>query len=164
MSVFKVVFFLDDFLEKMAKILGVLSLLGMLFLTLFVIVMRMLGHTYLWIDPLVRHLVFFSAFFGGILATGKGGHVSIDLVGKPLEKAERFRELKWINTVLWLVCGVVLVIVSQTSWQFVRDTLQYEGEAFLGVKRGYLVAMIPIGFSIMAYRFWVKIARAWRQK
>ena len=62
---------LDYALEKIAFYILGTCLFGMLFFTLFNIVARWFGMSFLWIDPLVRHMVFLSAFMGAVMATGR---------------------------------------------------------------------------------------------
>ena len=103
---------LDIFLDKSAFAIMALSLFFMLFLPLFNIVARWFGQSILWIDPLVRHLVFLSAFMGGVLATGKGNHIKLDLVSRALEglhkkRLKKMRITRLSSVIKMLVCQLL---------------------------------------------------------
>ena len=57
----------------------------MMILSITGIVLRWFNIAFLWIDPLVRHLVFICTFLGGAIATGRGTHIGIDIIGRLLE-------------------------------------------------------------------------------
>ena len=71
----KILKHIDDFIESISKSGLVICIALMLGLTLVNIVLRWFGHTWLWVEPLVRHLVFVCAFLGGALATGSKNHI-----------------------------------------------------------------------------------------
>ena len=70
---------IDRFIEKTCRGLLIVSVMAMLVLSLMTILLRFFSITFLWMDPLVRHLVFFATFLGAILAAGKGEHISFNL-------------------------------------------------------------------------------------
>ena len=125
----------------------------MLTLTLFSIVTRWVSYTTLWVDPLIRHMVFLSAFLGGVLATGGRQHIGIDILSKYLERFENELLIHIQQIFLNLVSFIVLLWAVYASTQLVKDAFQYEGIVFLGIHSGYLVSIIPLGLSLMAFRF-----------
>ncbi|MBF0299690.1 MAG: TRAP transporter small permease subunit, partial [Oligoflexia bacterium] len=74
--------FLDYIVFKFSLYSLVVAIFAMLSLTIFAIIMRLFHITSLWIDPLVRHLVFLSAFLGGSLAISRKQLIAIDIVAK----------------------------------------------------------------------------------
>ena len=72
---------LDEWIDNFSSWLLVISVVLMLFLSVLNIFLRWGNTTIFWIEPLVRHLVFLSAFLGGILATGRKNHIGIDIIG-----------------------------------------------------------------------------------
>lgn len=150
----KVIFALDKFIEKITSVTIIAAVFSMLLLSVLNIVMRWFGSSFLWIDPLVRHLVFASAFLGGVLATGKGTHIGIEILPKILETKEgQEKKLMAIKAFIALVSSAVLIWLVKASYDFVLTELQYGKEAFLGIHSGFLVMIIPIGFGIIAIRF-----------
>ncbi len=74
----------DQSLESLCKQILVLSVWGMLILCLMNIICRFFHVTFLWTDPLIRHLVFLSIFLGGVLASGSRQNIAIDVFIKIL--------------------------------------------------------------------------------
>lgn len=144
---------IDNLVEKFCKILILISITIMLSLTIMAIVMRWFDMTFLWIEPLVRQFVFFSAFLGGALATSRRQHISIDILGKFIEGGH-FKEFeKPLRFFLDLVCLLTLIWLIHASVKFTQIEFQFGRAAFLGIHSGFLVGLIPLGFSLMAYRF-----------
>lgn len=148
---------LDRFIEKFAQTLIGVCLFFMLSLTLLNIVARWFNETFLWIDPLVRHLVFLSAFMGGVLATGNASHIKIDLIGRALE-AKNLKKLKKVLAVaLSLISAFACFLLAKSGLDFAKVELEYGSTAFLGIHSGHLVSLIPFGFSLIGLRFAVQI-------
>ena len=74
----------------------VICLWAMLIISTLSIFLRWFQVSFLWTDPLVRHLVFITAFLGGSLATGANNHIRIDLAGKLFEKFDAKYQI-WLN-------------------------------------------------------------------
>ena len=142
----------DLFIEKITSWLLILFVVMILLLSTSAIFLRWVHFSQMWIDPLVRHLVFFSSFLGGILATGKGTHIGIDLIGKMLESRNSVKLAKFIELLIAIVSVGTLIWLSVASVDFAKMELQYGKEVFWGIKSGILVSVIPIGFACLAYR------------
>ena len=76
---------IDSWIEKAAKFLLVIFVMSMLVMSSFNIAARWFQINLSWVDPFVRHLVFLCAFLGGVIATGRGTHIGIDVIGKFFE-------------------------------------------------------------------------------
>lgn len=149
----KLVQLADAFLEKGAfAVLGA-GLLLMLLLTLGNVVARWLGHSFLWIDPLARHLVFFIAFAGGVLAAGKGSHIKIEALAIILEKRKNAQAVKTVRFGAALVAAIVCGLLARAGAGFAQMEFEFGREAFLGLHSGVLAAIIPAGFGALAIRF-----------
>ena len=148
--------FLDDLLDKFARWGLVFSVLTMLILTVITIVMRWFDSSIHWVEPFVRHLVFLSTFLGGVLATGRGEHIGIDIIGKWLESRNMEKGLVIVNRLISLTACLTLVWMIKSSYDFFLIELKYGKAVFWGIKSGYLVSIIPFGFSLIAYRFFYK--------
>jgi TRAP-type C4-dicarboxylate transport system permease small subunit len=115
--------------------------------------MRWFHINFSWIDPFVRHLVFLGTFLGGVIATGKGNHIGIDLISKFLEVKGYHRAQKHIARVINIFSFTVLVWLVKASVDFTKVEIQYSKPEFWGIPSSFLVAMIPIGVALIATRY-----------
>ncbi len=153
----------DWAIEKGAAAALVLALSLVVGLSLAEIVLRWFDISFLWWGPLVRHLVFASAFLGGILATGRKNHISIDLATRFLQESGRTVLLRWVERGIFAVSFLVLMILAKYSWDFVLQEARYGSEAFLGIHSRFLVAIIPAGACLIGYRFFYLFAASWKE-
>ncbi|MCP4912205.1 MAG: TRAP transporter small permease [Oligoflexia bacterium] len=151
---------LDDAIEKFSSVLLITCVVGMLFFSVANIVLRWFGIGFMWIEPLVRHLVFLSAFLGGVLATGRKTHIGIDIIGKYLESKQNWVAHQWVGRAIALISFVSLAWLAQSSIGFVKVEAQYGKAAFLGIHSKYLVSLIPFGFSLITYRFFFLLLKS----
>lgn len=143
----------DDVLEKLSRYGLISSLFGILGLAVLAIVLRWLGQSPMWIDPLVRHLVFVSAFFGGSLATSKNVHIKVDLLTKLVERSHS-KVLHWFHrNLVALFCLIVCVALVKSGWDLYLVEKEYGAPAFLEIHSAYLVGIIPIGMGLISLRF-----------
>ena len=153
MKVFK---WIDSTVEKISTYGLVVSVVLMLFFSCFAIVLRWFDMTYLWLDPFVRHLVFLATFLGGALATGKGTHIGIDILGKYLENHRKFFWLNQIHRIVAAVSLITVVWLMLVTLDFTKTEFEYGRNVFWGIHSGFMVAIIPFGFSLIGYRFFYK--------
>ncbi len=146
---------IDLLIERLSSHGLVLVVLTMLALSCLSIVLRWFNTNFTWIDPLVRHLVFISAFFGGVLATGRGTHIGIDLLGKILESRKMFKAQLFIRRLIALTSTLTLLWLIKAGIDFTRVELEYGKAVFWSIKSGYLVMIIPLGLSLIALRFFI---------
>ncbi len=144
---------IDLFIEKLSSYILVTSVFLMLSLSVFSILLRWFNTSMLWIDPFVRHLVFFTAFLGGVLATGRGTHIGIDVLGRYLEASRNQFISKILKKIIGLASFLILIWLVVASYNFMLMELKYGKISFLGLHSGWLVGIIPFGFSMMAIRF-----------
>ena len=149
-SVFKKI---DTGFGKLVAWLLVGIVLTMLFLSSANIVARWFQHNITWIDPFVRHLVFFSAFLGGVIATGRGTHIGIDIIGKFVESKGWNKAREMINRIVMLTSILVLSWLFKASIDFTNVEMEFSKTEFWGIQSGYLVMLIPIGISLITLRF-----------
>ena len=149
----KLLALLDKAIDCSSRHLLVLSVFSLLFFSLAGIVLRWWNMPLPWIDPLTRHLVFLSAFLGGCVAVGSGRHITIDILERHLESAGKHRQIKILGCFLPLATSLILLWPAFSSLAFIRMELTYGKEVFWGIHSGFLAALIPLGFSLMAYRF-----------
>lgn len=144
---------IDSFLEKVIGHALVINVLSMLLLSVLGIVLRWFQISFPWIDPLVRHLVFLSAFLGGALASGKGRHIAIDIISKYLESVNNHKTLKMIKALTIFVSVFTCFWLIDASIEFAKSEFEYGKANFFGIHSGYLVSIIPFGFGLIVIRF-----------
>ena len=144
---------IDQFLEEFCKIGLVISLSGILFFCVLNIILRWFDSTLLWVDPLVRHLVFLCAFLGGALATGRGQHIGIDIISKLLEQGDNKSMIQKLRGFISFISMVTLIWLTKAGFSMTLVEWEYGKESFLGIHSSVLMGIIPLGFIIIAYRF-----------
>lgn len=143
----------DTILENLSRWGLILSLYLILGFAVLSIVLRWLGMSPSWIEPLVRHLVFLSAFLGGSLATSKNVHIKVDLLTKVVE-ASSSKILHWLHrNVVALFCLVTTIVLTKASYDFFLVEKEFGAPSFLGIHSAYLVGIIPLGMGLIALRF-----------
>ncbi|MFZ4713483.1 MAG: TRAP transporter small permease [Bacteriovoracaceae bacterium] len=161
---FKTFALIDKGIDKLSRYGLVLAIAMMLFFSLLTIVLRWFNTTYLWMDPLVRHLVFLSAFLGGVLATGAKNHIGIDVASKIFETRGWHKLNNNLRRLVDLGAVLVLVWLTKASVDFVKMELEFGGEVMLGIHSGVLVMIIPFGFGLIAYRFFFNFLQTFQTK
>jgi len=155
---FKFFYTLDKLVEKIATGALVFCVMGMLIMSILNIVLRWFDSHVLWFEPCVRYMVFFSAFLGGTIATGKRTHIGIDLIGKYFETKKMWTAHRWVGRFVDLVSLVVLIFLTSACVDFVYEEAKYgRANVFAGIHAKYLAAIIPIGFAMIGYRFFNNI-------
>jgi len=133
-----------------------LLLAGLVFLGGFQILLRNVFHRGLvWIDPLMRHMVLWIGCLGGVLATSKMRHISVDVFSRflpPKAKAVRDRIVYFATACAAFALGIAAL-------KFVLDEKEFGGTAFLDIASWKLEVILPIAFLIIAYRSLVSTIR-----
>jgi TRAP-type C4-dicarboxylate transport system permease small subunit len=153
---FKFVKLFDNWTEKLSSWLLVLVVLVMLVLSVLVIVFRWMSITSFWLEPLNRHLVFICTFLGGVIATGRGTHIGIDIIGKYMEDKGKVNVRKYIDRLICITAIFTLGWLIKASYDFVLVELQYGKIAFLKIHSGVLVGITPVGFLLIGVRFFTR--------
>jgi TRAP-type C4-dicarboxylate transport system permease small subunit len=143
---------IDLVIEKICGYLLVTSVFLMLLLTLLNIVLRWFQLTINWIDPMVRHLVFFSAFLGGTYAVGKRKHISIDLLGLFFEAKGNKKVVKALRVLTDLAVIVILFWLLLAGIEFIKVEKEFGKVVMLGIHSSWLVGIMPFGFVLMLIR------------
>ena len=143
----------DELLDKFSRYGLVTCLFTILSLAVFAIVLRWFGSSMMWIEPLIRHLVFLSAFLGGSLATGKNVHINVDLLTKLIELSHS-RIIHWLHkNLVSMFCLVVCLALVKSGWDFYLVEKEFGAVGFLQLHSSTLVGIIPFGMSLIALRF-----------
>lgn len=143
----------DELLDKFSRYGLVTCLFTILSLAVFAIVLRWFGSSMMWIEPLIRHLVFLSAFLGGSLATGKNVHIKVDLLTKLIELSHS-RIIHWLHkNLVSLFCLVVCLALVKSGWDFYLVEKEFGAFGFLHLHSSTLVGIIPFGMGLITLRF-----------
>lgn len=143
----------DGLLENFSRIGLIVALMLTLGLAVLSIVLRWLGSSFMWMEPLIRHLVFLSAFLGGSLATSKGVHIKVDLLTHMIEKSKS-KFLYWFHrNLISLFCFVTCLALAKAGWDFFLVEKEFGAPSFLDIPSAYLVFIIPFGMGLIAVRF-----------
>ena len=122
---------IDQIIERISFYGLIIAIALMLSLSIMTIVFRWFGITFMWIDPLVRHFVFFSAFLGGALAISKNTHIKIDIASKLIEHLKNEKLDKALQVLLALVGVSAVMWMAHASYKFALMELEFGKEAFL---------------------------------
>jgi TRAP-type C4-dicarboxylate transport system permease small subunit len=143
----------DDALEKVSRYGLIISLFVILVFAVLAIILRWIGHSVMWVEPMVRHVVFLSAFFGGSLATSANVHIRVDLLTKAIE-ASKSKKLLWLqHNLLALFCFLVTLVLTFSAYDFFKVEQEFGAPAFLNIHSSYLVGIIPFGMGLICLRF-----------
>lgn len=145
----------DQGIDKLTSWILVFVMLSILVLSCGSIFLRWMHTTVIWIEPLVRHLVFLSAFLGGILATGRGTHIGIDLISKFLEAKKWHHALRFVSRLIYLTCILTLFWLIKAGFDYVQVESEFGNEVFWGINSGKLGWIIPVGFGMIAIRYFL---------
>lgn len=143
----------DAVVEKGITWFLVTTILSVMILSVLTIILRWFQLNLQWIEPLTRHLVFLSAFLGGAVATKRATHIGIDVLGKYFEAKEWHNVLTNVQRYIAFVSFVTLVYLARAGYSFMEVEKEFGTEAFFGLHSSSLVAIIPFGFLLIAYRF-----------
>ena len=143
---------LDDSLHSLSKWGVVLCVAFMLLLTLTNIILRWFQFSVHWLDPLVRHLVFLAAFFGGSLATGSRHHIKIDILPRFIEKSGNRNYQIWLDRFVTSVTLISTVLLGKAAIDLVLVEAQYGKTVFWGIHSSYLIGIIPVGMILISLR------------
>ena len=107
----------------------------------------------LWGDVFLRHLVLWVGFLGASLATREEKHINIDILTRVITK----KYVPFVKMIVDLITIVICVFLAKAGYTFV----QYEKEArtilFQNVLAWYFEVIIPAGFTLIGFRFFLKL-------
>jgi TRAP-type C4-dicarboxylate transport system permease small subunit len=155
---------IDRFVGGIAFYGIVIAVALMLSLTILNIVLRWFNTSIVWVDPMVRHLVFLSAFLGGTLATGEDNHIRIDLAAKILETKKLNKTKIWLERAVILITCIATILLAQAGLDFAKIELEFGKDVFLGIHSGYLVGIIPFGMGLLTLRFVLRLLMTFNRK
>lgn len=136
-----------------------LLLLTMIVLSFLQVVLRNLAETgFVWIDPLLRHLVLWVGFLGALLATRSGRHINIDALSRLLSP----RAHRVAGVLTNLLAFVICLLLANACAKLVREESLAQTHGFLDVPVWCLQLVMPLATFGMAVRFLGRVVRALR--
>lgn len=133
-------------------VLVVVLLVALFFSFLQVILRNFFDSGVPWGDVFARHLVLWIAFFGATISTLEDKHIKIDALLKILPK----KAVPVIEILVTLFCIVVSYLLFQSALHFVVDEKGSGSTLFEGIPTWYFIVIMPIGFGLITFRFFVR--------
>jgi len=125
-------------------------LAAMLALSFVQIVLRNIVHTgWVWVDPVLRHLLLWIGFVGAMLATRMNQHINVDAVSRTLGPRTR----RWTLVGTSVAAAVVCLFLAEACRAFMADEAGAGTSGVLGVPVWGLIAVMPVALWIMSVRF-----------
>lgn len=146
-----------DLFDRIIEIIVVICVIAIIGLSCLNIALRWFELALTFIDPLVRHLVFLSAFLGAVMAIGNDRHIKIDLMQRYIKKNKTLSRV--FTPLYFITILLVLITLSYSSILFTLSELEYGKEDFLGIHSGLLTGIIPLGFILMTFRHSLRILK-----
>lgn len=144
-----------SFFDKTIETVVVLCVVLIIGLSCLNIALRWFQVALIFVEPLVRHLVFLSAFLGAVMAIGSDRHIKIDLMQRYIHKNKKIN--KFFMPFYFSIILIVLLALSYSAFNFTISELEYGRIEFLGLHSGVLTSIIPIGFSLMTVRHCLRL-------
>lgn len=140
------------FFDSAGKLeIGLLALLlgSLIFFGCLQILLRNFFHRgIIWADPLMRHIVLWLGCLGGVMATSRLRHISIDIFSRFLPA----RLLKWRDSMVYLATAAAGSVLGMAALRLVVDEKAFGEEGFLGLDVWTLQLILPVAFFLIAYR------------
>ena len=102
----------------------------------------------IWADPLMRHIVLWLGCLGGVMATARIRHISIDIFSRFLPgPLQAFRD-----KIIYLATALVSSVLGMAALRLVFQEKEFGERAFLNIDVWVLQLVIPFAFFLIAYR------------
>ncbi len=109
-----------------------------------------------WAEPFARLLVLWVSFLGASLVTGENKHIKIDLLTSLIPPSWfPLREI-----FLSLAGGVVSALMIKASVFYIRTEINFGGNLFLSLPTWVGQLILPLGFSLICFRFLLRAVGA----
>ncbi len=145
---------LNDRISRVESVLLVTIVLFMIVLSFLQVVLRnFFSGGITWADVCLRNLVLWVGFIGASLATKENRHITVDVVTKFVSPL--LREIAdLLASAVSVIIGFIFVYASV---RFVISEYKAETIAFLGIPFWVVQMIIPFGFSMITFRFVLKV-------
>ena len=132
-----------------------IGLIALIFFALVVLGLTQIGLRNLadsalpWADPAMRAGVLWLAMLSAALAAGEGRHIRIDLLGRLVPVPVR----SLVDRAMFSITALFCIGMVHLSMETIRLEREFGDLAFLAVPRWLVLAIIPVGFALMGWRF-----------
>lgn len=103
----------------------------------------------LWADPLLRYLVLWSGFLGAAMATSRGKHITIDILGYLLPS----RLKRWVTALSHLFSTCVAALLTWASLLFIISEKEFGPAGLMGVPSYIWNLIFPLSFFLITIRY-----------
>ena len=103
----------------------------------------------IWIDPLLRVLVLWTALIGATVASRENKHIRIDLISRLFSKKFHLGIQVFIGLFTFSVCAIIAWYGAQWVLLDYQDKLT----SFSGLPSWALEIIIPVAFGLIAIRY-----------
>lgn len=145
---------LNRLMCRLEEFLLVSVLLAALFFSFLQVILRNFFDSGInWGDVFTRHLVLWIGFFGATISTLEDRHIRIDALSKVLPK----KALPVVELFICLFCIVVGYLLFFSAYHFVDGEKAARTILFEGIPTWYFIVIMPVGFAIITFRYFVKL-------
>ena len=102
-----------------------------------------------WADPLLRHLVLWTAMLGAMTAAREDKHLAIDAISHYLKPRVQGASRLVTHLLAAIACGVL----AWLSWDLIQLERGDAARAFGAVPAWVGETIMPIAFAVMAWRY-----------
>jgi len=114
-----------------------------------IIARNLFGEGVVWIDPLLRTLVLWVGLSGAVVATRMDNHIRIDIFAKYFPS----HIVKYLQRIAYFFTLCVCLLIAWHAARFVASEYEYSTIAFSGVPAWLTASIIPISFTLIAFRY-----------
>ena len=145
---------LDIALSRFENVLIITTLGIMVILSFLQVLLRNFFNTgILWGDIFLRHLVLWVGFIGASLATREERHINIDILTRFISK----KLVPFVKIIIDIVAVIICIILAKASYVFLQYEIEAETILFKNVPSWYFQIILPLGFALIGFRFFLKI-------
>lgn len=102
----------------------------------------------IWADPLMRHIVLWLGCAGGVMATSRVRHISIDVLTRVLPAhLQGFRD-----KIVYLATAVAASLLGMAALKLVVQEKTFGDKGFLSIDVWLLQSVLPLAFFVISYR------------
>lgn len=148
----------EGFLSSIERALLVVMLTAMIVLAFTQIILRdFFSTSFLWADPLLRHLVLWTGFFGAGIAAREERHIHLDFVNRLFSS----RAAHVVRIFVSLFAAITCAFLTNAAWTFLLSEKDAGDELFnahgISFQTWWFQTIIPAGFVLLAIHFLIKM-------
>jgi TRAP-type C4-dicarboxylate transport system permease small subunit len=118
---------------------------------------KVLGQSTSWQSELSVYLLMASAFIGAVYTQKHDGHIGVDLVTAHLQAKSR-RIIDIAGSVVGFVVTVVIARYAWPKWWMAIEANEHS-ESYWGPHLGFPYSFIPLGMTLLALLYLIRIRR-----